>query len=95
MCDECGKCFADKRRLEVHKETHAEVKKFPCPICPESFRRETLLAKHMTIHTGGLITIINIVIHTGGCMLNFCAFNTRINYSTISEMMHFNFGLSK
>jgi uncharacterized Zn-finger protein len=39
-CDECGKKFAHKRRLDDHKLNHNERNPFKCDLCPKTFSRK-------------------------------------------------------
>ncbi|XP_071942174.1 uncharacterized protein [Antedon mediterranea] len=50
-CEICGKTFS-MRRLGVHMESHATVKRFECPVCKKRFSQSSNRSKHMRIHTG-------------------------------------------
>ena len=50
LCTECDKSFADKRTLEVHRETiHLGIKKFKCEQCSFASGREPSLKTHIQI----------------------------------------------
>ena len=53
FCDICGKNYASKQSLYVHKKSHEEdFKKFQCQLCPRAFAYSSGLAYHMNVHTG-------------------------------------------
>uniref|UniRef100_A0A8C5Q172 C2H2-type domain-containing protein n=1 Tax=Leptobrachium leishanense TaxID=445787 RepID=A0A8C5Q172_9ANUR len=51
QCDECGKCFAQAKRLALHKKTHMEEKTLRCGECGKYFTEKYLLI-HQRTHTG-------------------------------------------
>ena len=52
-CTVCGKSFAQKSSLMVHKQIHTGVK-FACDMCPKLFSRKDSLRLHKKIHTNQL-----------------------------------------
>ena len=46
MCKNCGKCAKTNTQIRKHAEIHIDGLSFPCPLCEDTFRSRSLLAKH-------------------------------------------------
>ncbi|GLG99973.1 Gs1-like protein, partial [Gryllus bimaculatus] len=49
-CEECGKCFSNKKVLESHRATHSDARPFVCTECGKSFRQQSALYVHNRSH---------------------------------------------
>uniref|UniRef100_A0A1B0DMG7 Uncharacterized protein n=1 Tax=Phlebotomus papatasi TaxID=29031 RepID=A0A1B0DMG7_PHLPP len=52
-CHECGKCFKYQCSLDFHAlNTHTphEMRKYPCPSCPQRFVTSKMLRQHAIVH---------------------------------------------
>ena len=56
-CTVCGKSFAQKSSLMVHKQIHTGLK-FACDMCPKLFSRLDSLRLHKRIHTNNWTTSV-------------------------------------
>nr|XP_033817959.1 zinc finger protein 184-like [Geotrypetes seraphini] len=52
QCNECGKCFAQRSQLKMHKTTHTGEKPFKCTECEKRFTRKSNLLVHLKLHRG-------------------------------------------
>ena len=56
-CEQCGKCFKNKKRVEAHSKKHSETedgvrdKTIECPSCSKTFSNKYVLKTHMKSHT--------------------------------------------
>ena len=46
MCKNCGKRAKYNTQIRNHAEIHIDGLSFPCPLCEDTFRSRSLLAKH-------------------------------------------------
>lgn len=51
-CIICNKSFRSKSKLNLHKNTHENEKKYQCDICDKRFLRVDGKRIHMRTHTG-------------------------------------------
>lgn len=51
-CDQCGKTFPKKNKLERHKITHTDERPFPCDICDKAYQSSYRLTQHKLIKHG-------------------------------------------
>ena len=49
-CQICGKFFANQYRLNIHHQSHTDVRKHTCPRCGKSFKLKHHLKNHMITH---------------------------------------------
>ncbi|XP_068085428.1 zinc finger protein 710-like [Anabrus simplex] len=49
-CDMCGKTFGRRSKLQLHLETHIEIRLYQCGICNCKFTLRGLLDNHMLTH---------------------------------------------
>lgn len=52
MCDRCGKKFAGKWSLVVHKKIHSGKKPYSCDKCQRTFINGQDLQRHYDTHLG-------------------------------------------
>ena len=46
-CEFCGKAFAERFNMLMHRVIHTGIKPYPCPFCTEGFIRKPHLRKHV------------------------------------------------
>uniref|UniRef100_A0A8C6MLL1 C2H2-type domain-containing protein n=1 Tax=Nothobranchius furzeri TaxID=105023 RepID=A0A8C6MLL1_NOTFU len=51
-CNDCGKIFSVKSRLNRHMSVHTGEKPFACELCDQRFSRKAHLHDHTRVHTG-------------------------------------------
>lgn len=51
-CSICGKEFASKQKMNLHKRFHTRKREHKCPHCPKEFVNPGNLADHIRAHTG-------------------------------------------
>ncbi|XP_068113530.1 oocyte zinc finger protein XlCOF22-like isoform X2 [Hyperolius riggenbachi] len=51
-CRECGKCFINRYKLDVHKRIHTGKKPYPCQECGKCFLLKGQLTAHQKSHSG-------------------------------------------
>nr|CAD7442762.1 unnamed protein product [Timema bartmani] len=49
-CEECGKCFSNKKVLESHRATHSDARPYVCSECGKAFRQQSALYVHNRSH---------------------------------------------
>ncbi|KAL1399160.1 hypothetical protein pipiens_008427 [Culex pipiens pipiens] len=52
ICEYCGKKFARRYSLVLHRKIHLNEKNYVCDICNKAFRASSYLQSHRMIHTG-------------------------------------------
>ncbi|KAG7214801.1 hypothetical protein INR49_010693, partial [Caranx melampygus] len=52
-CEDRGMCYKRKSHLTAHRrDKHIRLRPFMCEVCRKAFRLNSMLKKHMMIHTG-------------------------------------------
>ena len=51
-CDLCDNSFFTPNTLEYHKQTHSDIRPYPCTFCSRGFKTKTQLTNHMPLHEG-------------------------------------------
>lgn len=62
-CDICGKSFAFKYQLIVHRRYHSERKPFICQVCGQAFTSTLELTTHGKAHDGNNMFTCNVCYH--------------------------------
>lgn len=50
LCDECGKCFKNRKSVTKHKLHHNRKRVFQCVECNKAYMRKDHLRRHMNTH---------------------------------------------
>lgn len=50
VCEECGKVFTMRHRLNAHVVVHSNEKPFRCPMCSKDFKTEEYASRHHRRH---------------------------------------------
>lgn len=95
-CQNCGKMFLSKDRLEIHKMVHRE-KLFECHLCQRKFTLQKTLDIHLNVHIGSYTcqkcgykaqNMYNLKIHESSHSLvkNHCCKECKKSFSTLSSL---------